>query len=95
MEMSNPVTCVNQLKLGTTRDRPPPWVLRGIAHHRGYYAASPTTVGTTRLRPPPWIRGHAGSHEALRLHIATCPLGQPLGIPWKPHSSHTHDLSGA
>ena len=81
--------------VGTTRYRPPPWVLRGITHHRGHYAALPTTVRTTRHRPPPWIRGHTGSHEALRFHISTRPLGQHLGIPWKPHPSHTHDLSGA
>ena len=51
--------------MGTTRDRPPLglWVLREIAHHRGYYAGSPTIVGTTRDRPPPWVLREIAHHR--------------------------------
>ena len=38
--------CVVRWLTNHERDRPPPWVLRGIAHHHAYYAASPTTVDT-------------------------------------------------
>merc|ERR1712086_514266 len=59
------------------------WVLRGISHHRGYYAGSPTTVGTTRDRPPPWvIRGiahHRGYYAGSPTTVGTTRDRPP---PW-------------
>ena len=69
--------------MGTTRDRPPLWVLREIAHHRGYYAGSPTTVGTTRDSLPPWVlRGiahHRGYYAVSPTTVGTTRDHPP---PW-------------
>ena len=63
--------------VGTTRDRPPPWVPREIAHHRGYYAGSPTTVGTKRDRP---YRGYEAPQGATQRYGSTCPRAHSARI---------------
>ena len=63
--------------VGTTRDHPPPWALRGIAHHRAYYAASPTTVDTRPHREPRSAKVphfHAPTRPASRNSLETAPL---------------------
>ena len=76
--------------LGTTRDRPPPWVLRGIAHHRGYNARSPTTVGTTRDRPPPWVLSGIAHTVDMRRHRAPRSATVPrVHAPTRPVSQNT------
>merc|ERR1712086_224558 len=67
------------------------WVLRGISHHRGYYAGSPTTVGTTRDRPPPWVlRGiahHRGYYAGSPTTVGTTRHRPP---PWVPRGVAHH-----